>query len=308
MIGRLGVSWGLFIGSMVLGWWLGQRGMLTEARANRLLRFAVKWLSPVVLCLSFWRLEVGGRGVAWVPIIGAVACLAALGPSWLYARRTGLSRPQTGSFLTCAMFSNVGYIGAFVAFAFFGESGYGLGVWYLVYFSPCFYLIGMTIAERFGSQTPDAAATSPFSEELRLFPFAGMIVGSLLNLTHCPRPEVFGWINHVLIPIDTAIHLTAIGSQIHVGPFTGFWKPALAMSAVKFFYTPLVSWGLACVTRLDGLPRFVVLLQGAMPVAVSPLMLAVVFRLDRRFSSALWLVTNLLAIPWLFLYIPLIRP
>ena len=307
MIERLAGSWGLFIGSMVAGWWLGRRGTLTQARASRWLRFAVKWLSPVVLCLSFWTLKVGGQGLVWVPLIGVATSLAALGPAWLYARWSGLPRPKTGSFLTCAMFSNVGYIGAFVAFALFGESGYGLGVWYLIYFSPCFYLIGMTLAKRFGYQTSEAASTSPFSDELRVFPFAGMMLGGLLNVTHCPRPEVLGWLNHVLIPVDTAIHLTAIGSQIRFAPLAHSWRPCLAMSAIKFLYNPLVSWLFVGLVRLDGLPRFIVLLQGAMPVAVSPLMLAVIFRLDRRLSSALWWFTTLLAIPWLFFYVPLIR-
>lgn len=308
MIGQLAGSWGLFIGSMATGWWLGHRGVLTEERANRLLRCAVKWCSPVVLCLSFWALEIAGPGLVWLPIAGALIGLAALGPAWGYARWAGLTRPQTGSFLTCAMFSNVGYIGAFIAFAFFGESGYGLGVWYLIYFSPLFYLVGMTVAKRFGQSTSASTSASPFSDELRLRAFLGMALGLILNLTHCPRPEILGAMNHVLIPVDTAIHLMAIGSQIRLEPPTHAWRHGVAMSAIKFLYSPLIGWFLVWAFHLEGLPRFVILLQASMPVAVSPLMLSVIFRLDRTLSSSLWLWTTLLAIPWLFLYVPFIRP
>ncbi len=307
MIGQLGFSWSLFIGSMVTGWWLGHRRVLTEDRANRVLRFTVKWFSPVVLCLSFWTLPITGQRLVWLPIVGGIVCLAALWPAWGYARWAGLTKPQTGSFLTCAMFSNVGYIGALLAFAFFGESGYGLAVWYLVYFSPLFYLVGMTVAKRFGHSTSVATAQSPFSDELRLRAFFGMAVGLILNIAKCPRPEVLGTVNHVLIPVDTVIHLMAVGSQMSVEPPTASWRHSLAMCAIKFLYSPLVGWLLVWAVRLEGLPKFVVLLQASMPVAVSPLMLSVIFRLDRKLTSALWLWTNLLTIPWLFLYIPLIR-
>ncbi|MBI4353939.1 MAG: AEC family transporter [Candidatus Omnitrophica bacterium] len=307
MVGQLGFSWGLFIGSMVTGWWLGHRRVLTEERASRILRVAIKWLSPIVLTLSFWTLPITGQRLVWLPIIGGVVCLAALWPAWGYARWARLTKPQVGSLLTCAMFSNVGYIGALLAFAFFGESGYGLAVWYLVYFSPLFYLVGMTIAKRFGDPTSSSMAQSPFSDELRLRAFLGMALGLILNLAKCPRPEILGVINHVLIPVDTAIHLTAIGSQISLASPTASWRHGLAMCAIKFVYSPLVGWLLAWAVRLEGLPKFIVLLQASMPVAVSPLMLAVVFRLDRKLASALWLWTNLLAIPWLFLYVPLIR-
>jgi len=61
------------------------------------------------------------------------------------------------------------------------------------------------------------------------------------------------------------------------------------------------------VWHLEGLPRLVVLLQAATPVGVSPLMLALLFGLDRRLTNALQVFTALLAIPWMLLYLPLIR-
>ncbi|MBI3330767.1 MAG: hypothetical protein HYZ96_01490, partial [Candidatus Omnitrophica bacterium] len=53
--------------------------------------------------------------------------------------------------------------------------------------------------------------------------------------------------------------------------------------------------------------RFIVLLQAAMPVGVSPLMLSILFGLDRRLTNSLFVFTTLLAIPWLLVYLPWIR-
>ncbi len=79
------------------------------------------------------------------------------------------------------------------------------------------------------------------------------------------------------------------------------------MSAIKFVYTPLIASGLVWLLHLSELPRRVVLIHAAMPVAISPLMLSALFGLDRKLTSALFLFTTLAAIPWLFIYLPRIR-
>lgn len=307
MIGRLTLSLGLFAGSLLVGWWVGRRELLTEAQAQGAIRFVVKRLSPIVLCLSFWRLELRDPQPFLLPLIGCLLSLSTLLPAWTYARMAKLSGPQTGSFLTCAMFSNLGFLGAFVAFALLGEAAYSLAMLYLVYFSPCFYLAGFTIAKRFSQAAHPFPSGTWFSDELRLYPFLGLLLGLALSLARVSRPAGFEWINRVLIPIDTALYLVAIGSQLHIEPLGRRVQPCLVMSAIKFCYTPLIGWCLVCLFQVEGLPRFVVLLEASMPVAISPLMLSLLFGLDRKLSSALWFLTTLLALPWLLVYLPLIR-
>ena len=281
---------------------------LSEARASRVVRFTVKRISPIVLWVSFWGLQLSGSQAWRLPGIGALLSLSTLLPAWGYARLAGLDRPQTGSLLTCAMFSNVGYLGAFLVFALYGEQGYGLAVLYLLSFNPCFYLIGFTVAKRFGHRLDTAASSSWYSDELRFYPFVGLAIGLILNLAKVPRPAGLALLNRFLIPIDTILYLAAIGSQLRVEPLSAGSRGAcLAVSAIKFWYTPLVGWLLLSIIPLDGVPRFVVLLEASMPVAISPLMLSLLFGLDRRLSNALWLFTTLLAIPWLLVYLPLIH-
>ena len=307
MLTRLSLGIGLFVGSLAMGWALRRRGWLTEAHAKRVIRLTMRWLSPIVLCLSFWRLRFAGAHLAWLPVIGFAVSSSTLLPAWWYARRAQLSAPQTGSFLTCALFSNLGFLGAFIAFALYGEAAYGLAMLYLVFFSPSFYLLGFAIAKRFGQDRHPSTESAEPMEELRLYPFLGLLTGVVLNLAHVPRPAICEPINRLLIPIDTAIYLTAVGTYLRVESL-GPWRQAgLAMSAIKFCYSPLIGWALVWLAHLEGLPRFIVLLQTSMPVALSPLMLTMLFGLDRRLATALFLMTTCLAIPWLFVYVPLIR-
>lgn len=304
---RLGLGLGLFLGSLAAGWWLRRRGWLSETQASRLVRFIVKSLSPLVLCLAFWRMNLRSLEPWLLPLLGLLISASTLLPAILYAKRAKLSNSQTGSFLTCAFFSNVGYLGAFTAFALFGESAYALCMLYLVFFTPCFYTLGFGIAARYGQAKQPSGLGEAFNDELRFYPFMGMVAGVLLNLAGIPRPAPLESLNHALIPVDTALYLMAIGSQLTLASPRPWLRSCAAMSFIKFFYTPFVAWGLLSLFGIEGLPRLIVLLQASTPVAVSPLVLPLLFGLDRKLANALWLVTTALAIPWLVFIIPVLQ-
>jgi predicted permease len=304
MLVRVSLSLGLFVGSLALGWWLHDRGRLSEAQASRLVRFIVRVPSPIVLGLSFWRMDLRSPEPWLLPLLGTAVAFAAVVPAALYARARGLPRPQAGSFLTCAFFSNVGYFGAFTAFALFGEAGYALCMAYLIFFSPCFYTWGFWIGSRYGHPATSSSMAGAFSDELRLYPFAGMLIGACLSLLQVPRPALLEWVNHILIPLDTALYLIAIGSQLTFESPRPWLRSCLAMGGIKFLYSPCVAWLLVTLMQIEGLPRLVVLLEASTPVAVSPLVLPLLFGLDRRLANALWLFTTAVAIPWFVLIVP----
>ena len=307
MILRVGLGFLLFLGSMAIGWVLHRRGLLDEARASQIVRWLVIGSSPIVLCLAFWRMNLHSVEPWLLPLLGLLISLSTLLPAFWYVRRARLSRPQRGSFLTCAVFSNLGYLGAFTAFALFGEAAYALCMLYLVFFTPCFYTVGFWIASRYGSSKPSSGLAGAFNDELRLYPFLGMVVGIVLNLMRIPRPAPLEWLNHALIPLNTVLYLIAVGSQLTFESPRPWLRPCLAMSGIKFFYTLLVAWVLVSGFHIQGLPRFIVLLEASMPVAVSPLVLPLLFGLDRRLANALWLFTTLVSLPWVFLLIPLLQ-
>ena len=297
---------GLFLGSMSMGWWLHRRGRLSEALAAHLVRWLAMGSSPVILCLSFWQMNFHSIEPWILPLLGLAISVSTLLPAACYARRTGLTRPQTGSFLTAALFSNLGYLGAFTAFALYGEAGYALCALYFVFFTPCFYTLGFGIAARYGHPKQPSDLERAYSSELRLFPFLGMAAGAALSLAGVPRPAVLEGLNHALIPLSTGVYLAAIGSQLTFHSPRPWLRPCLAMSLIKFLYTPAVAWLLVSAAHLEGLPRIVVLLEASTPVAVSPLVLPLLFGLDRKLANALWLFTTAAAMPWLLILLPLL--
>jgi predicted permease len=127
-----------------------------------------------------------------------------------------------------------------------------------------------------------------------------------LSLLRVPRPAALEGLNQLLIPADTALYLIAIGSQLTLSAPRPWLASCWAMSGIKFLYTPLIAWGLVQLLRIDGLPRQIILLESATPVAVSPLVLPLLFGLDRDLANALWLFTTLACLPVWLLLLPLL--
>ena len=307
MLLRLSLGLGLFLGSLTLGWWLHRRKWLSEQGASSLVRWTVVGASPITLCLSFWRMDLRSVEPWLLPFLGTLISAATLIPAFIYARRSKLSKPEIGSFLTCSFFSNLGYLGAFTAFALFGEAAYALCMLYLVFFTPCFYTLGFGIASHYGSARTSEGLGEAYDSGLRLYPFVGMVLGILLSLARVPRPAILEWANHALIPINTAVYLVAIGSQLIFESPRRWLGSCLAMSGIKFLFTPLIAWALVSLFHIQGLARLVVLLQASTPVAVSPLVLPLLFGLDRKLANALWFFTTAVSIPWLLIITPLLQ-
>ncbi len=304
---RLLAGLGLFVGSLAAGWGLRRQGALTDPVAARLVGIVVKGIAPIVLCLAVWRMELRRLEPWLLPLAGLIIAASATLPALWYARTTRLIRPQAGSFLICAVFSNLGYLGAFLAFALYGEEAYALCVLYFTFFSPMFYTWGFWVASRYGGRANTTSIHAAAADELRWYPFVGLALGVLLSLAEVPRPPWCETINQVLIPIETALFLAVVGSQLTLASPRAWWRAGAVMSGVKFLYTPLVAWGLVTLLGLQGLPRTIVLLEASMPVGASPLVLPLLFDLDRDLANALWIITTVLAIPWLLLVLPLLQ-
>ncbi len=301
---RLFFGFGVLLSSLALGKWLRFRGLLSEKGSAGIVRVAARCLSPVVLCLSMWRMNLREVTPWLLPLIGFTMALSTLPPAWAMGRWLGLSRPQIGTFLTAAFFSNIGYLGGLLVFALFGETGYAFSQLYLVFFTPAFYTLGFWLAARYGSLEGKSARDAAADAQLRWYPFVGLIAGAGLSLAGIPRWAGFHMLNQVLIPLESALYLIVIGSQLKMVSPARFLKACLAQSAIKFVYTPIVGWLLLSVLGIHGLPRQVVLLLSATPVAVSPLLLPLLFGVDQRLMSALWWFTTALSVIWLAMWIP----
>ena len=296
---RVMLSLSIFWGALAAGIIARQRGWLGERGSRHLIAVMIKGLEPVIIGLSYWQLDLSHPRVLFLPLVGCAIAGSSLPMAWLLGRRLRLAPAEMGTFLPCAFFSNLGYLGAFVAFALYGEHGFGLPQRYLLFFTPCFYTVGFGLASHYGGRQAHAPeqSGSPLLDNLQRYPLGGLAVGLALNLLHVSRPAWCGPLNSALIPSATAMYLLAIGSRLRLERLQDHWRPCTAMSAIKFLYLPLVGWCIGTAAGFSGDVLRVTVLQAAMPVATMPLMLPLLFRVDGKLANHLWIATTALAVP-----------
>lgn len=292
-----------------IGYWLKRRSLLSnpESTSSSIIIFLTKLVTPFILLFSFWKLDLSHINIFTLPLIGVVISTMSLIPAIFFARFHKLNHKQKGSFLTSAMFSNVGYtLGGFVAFVLYGEVGFGLTVLYCLYFKPYFYTVGFYIAEKHSKEQKIKIKDSLkkiFTEGIRLFPLLGLACGIILNLLSVPRPDFINLLNNFLIPTSTFGYMFAIGMTLKFRAIKKFKAPVFSMSFIKFIWSPLIGLAFAYLfgyhSIMGGLPLKIVLIEASMPVAITSLIIPGLFNLDQDLSNSCWLFTTFLIIPLL---------
>ena len=304
----------ILLGSLFLGKLFRNKKDKTycDELSKRIIVFLTKTITPVVCCLSFWVIDISHNvGILSLPLIGLLVSISMVIPARFLAKLHNLSRQQAGSYITSAMFSNIGYtLGGFLAFVLLGEIAFGLTVLYCLYFKPFYYTIGFYISEHYGCQTKSNIAESLkkiFTEGIRLLPLIGLILGVILNFSGLERPSLLGALNRILIPLSTFGFLFAIGMTLKFRTLKQYKKELISMSLLKFIISPLIGLSIAYLMGysylMDKLPLKVVFIESAMPVAIASLVLANLFDLDKDLSNSCWIVTTLLVVLLLPLFI-----
>ncbi len=291
--------------SLVAGYLCRRRGLLTPSRAPQISRTGLTFLSPAVTFLVMWALAPVGWGAAALPLI-CVLCILLMWPP-----AAGLGRrlfPEPGSraaWTICAMFSNQGTTyGTFLCYIALGAQGAALATIFVLPFMPTLYLLGFSLAGRYTGRvaSPWHALAHTFRHGYSRNPLIGIVLGLLMRLLVPELPQVGHRALEVLVPLDTAIQLFAIGLTLRLSVIGGYLRPVVVMHALKFLLTPLLGLGVTATLGLWGQAENqmvkVVLIQCSTPVAILSLVIAQATRLNVDLANSLWLTTNLFAAAW----------
>lgn len=301
----LSASLYLFWSALICGYAARRFRWLPGDFAPRCVQWMAAWVAPPVALLAMWVVDLRSVTLIGLPLLGVVVSFASLLPAWLLAPRLHLTGPRLGSWLVAAFFSNVGFLGALVAFTVWGEAAYGLCTLFFLCFSLLVYTIGYGIGDRYGTRPRDGRSSW---ELWRWAPMVGTITGLTLSWWQVPRPPVLAPLNHALIPVMTGTYLFMVGTTMrfhHVGRHV---RDGLWMSAIKLLWAPAVcalcAWLLGYHRLMDGLPFRVAVFEAAMPSAITSVTLPALFGMDQDYANSLWVVTTLcsmLSIPLLLL-------
>ena len=245
---------------------------------------------PAVAFFNIARLEmtvdVGvGLALGWVALVGAGLIAYALARS----RLLELSRPATGTLINTAMHGNTAYLGLPLCVALLGPEHLSQAVAYDVLVQMPIFLIGVAgVGAVFGT-----AAGARLGERVRTFLLRNPALLATLAGLLAPRalaPDVLVDATRVLVFAMLPVGFFAVGVTMGAESEEGriplvprFGAGEAAAVGLRLAVAPLLLFVLAW-PLIDLPPAY--LLQAAMPVGISGLVIAHAYGLDMGFAAA----------------------
>ena len=270
-------------------------GLLAERRSRELAArlasyalLAIFWVVlPFLIVCSLPSLQFDGTLLRSLALAYAALSICGAAAWAVGARLLKLSRPATGALICCTVLANTGYFGLPFTSTLLGHEDLATAIVYDTLVSgPMFYVVGIAIGRRFGSN--DGRRAIGASTLSRNPPLLAAIAGLAL-----PASTIPGWlvdVAHGSIWILLALGFVAVGATLASEADEGelafpprFDSAVLAALLLRLALAPAIFLGLTGVA--GGAPA-AFRVESAMPVAIACLIVAHRCRLDLRLSAA----------------------
>ena len=203
----------------------------------------------------------------------------------LIARVCGFKDGFRKTFLLGAAYGNHIFLGVPICYAFLGERGTVLALFFAL--GGYFFLYGVGIYIMTGRVTPAALFKNPL--------ILAMGAGFLCVALRFPIPSL---LSHTFALMNTAtfpLSMMVVGGGLKLRFFLDSSRilPVLCASAVKLIVSPIVAWGFCLALGLNREQLAICILQSAVPTAVLVTVFSVQYEADPVFSNAIVSLTTL---------------
>jgi len=273
-----------------------------------LVRINLTGLEPLIVLWCVWDLTVQARLLV-LPCAGLGLSLVCLGCGWLLAPLTGLRGRARQTFLISSTLSNHGFtLGGFLCFMLLGETALGYAIFLVLYFMP--YVFGFIFpAARLACNRGDAGR-KPWRDLVlapQNLPLAALFTGLLLSVFKIPRPAVALPVAPLLF-VSIGLYYFTLGVTFRGADIRLAGRAHVCLGLLKFIIVPAIAWAALRFSGLEPLLQSVIFIQACMSTAIYSVITALLFDLDERLASALFVVNTVVClvvvVPLLFWFIP----
>ena len=299
------------IAPLIAGYIAYQRGLISDARCNAVIRFNIIVMATLLALLSFWVMPLS-KSLLWLPLFSALFMLVPGAIARLTFARRHREPLSRGAYYMSAMLTNIGTIAGLSAFILYDEAGFAyvqivssfqVGLLVLV----CFPLAAMFRAQG----AADAHRVHLSVRELFLtpnqVPILGLLAGLSLNFLGVERPAVFGTAFQSLVHVGAWTALFPVGCLVDLSRARLYIKNTADLVPLRFLLTPLIFFGLCRLLFDDPVLIGSLLLIAAAPTAINAVLTARLYKLNVDLTVASFLVTTVLYLllfyPLFFLYV-----
>jgi len=253
-----------------------------EYRVEFVTRLAMTLAVPCLIFMALVETEISAAALATV---SAAALAAYAGLGILFWAAFSLAGMDRRTWLAPTVFGNTGNLGLPIALFAFGDTGLGLAVVVFAVMAVLSFTIGVWVVS--GGGSPLRAIREPM--------VPATLLGALFLWQGWDVPVWVG--NTVRLIGQMAIPLMLITLGVAVARLhpAGFLRP-LVISALRVVVCTAAGWAAGTAFGLSGVPLAVLVLQVAMPVAVTSYLLAEKYKADAEAVAGLVVVSTLLSV------------
>ncbi|HQG32892.1 MAG TPA: AEC family transporter [Deltaproteobacteria bacterium] len=274
--------------------------------SRRLIRLNLIFIEPCIALWSIWGLDLS-RDLAFLPLSGLFLALAGMAAGWSVLTAMPLERRSRASFLISSSIANHGFtMGAFICYLFLGERGLGLAFIFLSYFLIFVFTVIFPYADSVSSRHSGRRSTVwQYLFDLQNMPLFAILLALVLKAIHIPRPSILFPMD-ALMAVSISIYYFSMGMSFTTSEIFSSLKPNVALFAIKFVAVPAAMVCILAFVSLDPKVEGVIRIQSFMPAAIYSVIASVLFDLDTKLSSDLFVINTvaflIFVLPLLFLF------
>ena len=296
---------------LLAGYIAYQRGRISDAQCNVLIRFNIIVMATLLAVLSFWVMPLS-KSLLWLPLFSALFMLVPGSIAYLTFARRHKDALSRGAYYMSAMLTNIGTIAGLAAFILYDEAGFAYVQIVSSFQVGLLVLVCFPLAAKFRAQgAKDGHRVHLSLRELFLtpnqMPVLGLIAGLALNVCGIERPAVLAAAFQALVHIGAWTALFPVGCLVDFSRALPYIKKTADLIPLRFLLTPLIFFGLCRLLFADSVLIGSVLLIAAAPTAINAVLTARLYKLNVDLTVASFLVTTVLYLllfyPLFFLYV-----
>jgi len=294
----------VIIGPFLIGMFTKKYISSPDQLARRIVLVNLCMFDPIIILWTVWGLRIS-KELIYLPLSGLCIVILGFVAGHLFALPLNLPHKSHGTFVITASLSNHGFtLGGYICYLLLGEQGLALSYIFLLYFVFYLFLFIFPYA-RWIQATQEEISTKQLVMStlinVRNIPLYTTLFALLLKKSHILRPAIDMPVESFLL-ISISIYYFSLGLTYSISRQISYKKHHFLLIIIKFLISPLVALLLTWILPLDSSMQYVVIIESFMPVAILSVVVAIIFELDTRMASSLFVWNTIL---FLFFVFPL---
>jgi len=273
-----------------------------ESAAKLLIRINLIIIEPLILFWTIWGMRLNSD-VALLPIAGLGTASLGFFSGKLMLKLLKLEGVTADSYLISSILANQGMtMGGLICYIIAGEQGLALATIYVVYYLPFVFTFIFPFAKYSSVRHKLKNESVPrnrlrdftfFFFSLQNLPLGSIIAALIINLADVQRPDINFPLDPLLFTTILIYYLT-LGINFQTGHIKSGLKEQGALASSKFIFIPFITFTVLSFVELDPAVETVIQIQSFMPAAVYSVICSILFDLDAKLTSGLFVINSIL--------------